>query len=1345
MQKDIVPFSSPFRSDASQLQLASSERGESSASTQAGKRVSNRDISFGLIFFSSNEAPFGDDKYRLVMESARFADGHGFSSIWIPERHFTKDGWLYPNPVVLQAALARETKRIGLRAGSVVMPLHNPIRVAEDWAMVDNLSGGRVGLSFASGWHPNDFVFFPDHYANRNEVMYQGIETVRKLWRGESVQAQGGDGKTVEIRTYPTPIQRELPIWITAAGNPKTFMGAGEIGANLLTHMYNQSINELAEKIRLYREARAKHGYDPESGQVSVMLHTFIGETLESVQEQIREPFSNYLKSASYLINAIAQSRGQQVDLASLSEQDVSEYLAFVLERLISTQRVLFGTPESCYEQVMQMKAAGVTEIACQMDFGVDIDLVMQSMPHLNELKERCKNPQDGQQTTLHASPSLSTQIHSAAQENRVQASTSSNGRGPQTTNELTATQQRCQQEVNVAEFYAMLSARGVQLGTSFQGIRQLWRGNNEALGLIQLPTSLFVESERYQTHPALLDACFQVLLAALPTDIVASKEDALYLPTGLGSFSVHTPPNNRVWSRSVIHGTPNSNAAVFEGDVYLLNDEGQVLITATGLRLQRSEPVASPLSSASSNEHDELQEWLYELQWEPWQSLAAQQASVQAGTWLIFMDSQGVGQRVANWLTGKREGVGQGVRQGVINQTPTCIMVSPSYSYQAIGENHYRINPTSVEDMQRLFKEAFNGDATTLNGILHLWSLDMTPPERTSVTSLEADQTLGTGSALNLIQALLGTKLGQQSRLWFVTRGAQAVEAASSERLEVAQSPLWGLGRTCAIEHPELWGGLIDIDSHTDANATASQLLAILAQQSREDQIAIRNNQSYVARMVRSQHWTPAPLHVRHDATYLITGGLWGLGLEVGQWLARKGARHLVLLGRSILPERAQWDSVQVGSRQARQIAGLRELERLGVHVQYAPVDVANEAQLKALVQDLPQQGFPAIKGIVHAASVWQDARGESLVHPLINLDASSLQTVFRPKVEGAWLLYSLFADTPLDFFVSFSSGASLFGSAAQGNYAAAGAFLDSLAHAMRANGQPALSIDWGAISETGFGATAEGQRVHEYWESHGIGRITPRHVLAALELLIPQQAAQVGVLKLDWRQLQQFYPQLAQLPLVAHLVDTSDTEHDLQATPTSQASSVLQLLVEAGDRTEQQRRLELYLSEQVAGVLRVPQERLDREQPLTALGLDSLMAIELRNRIERELAVHISIVAFLQGPSIQQFAAQLLEQLPLATTPSSSTISRENQENDTPTQQRADTRDVAHTDGRDESRRYMDKAKQNGENGHSRPTQEMHTISQQDAAQLLAQLDQLSDEDVESLLSQITQEGDQ
>src|SRR5687768_15291643 len=190
-------------------------------------RERKKTLQFGLMFFGGDDS-LGGDKYRLLIEAARFADSHGFSCIWLPERHFINFGCLYPNPAVLHAALARETTRIRLRAGSVVMPLQNPIRVAEEWAVVDVLSGGRVDLSFASGWHPDDFALAPEKYADRKGEMLRGIEAVRQLWRGEPIGATSGNGQQIEIRTYPSPLQPKLNVWLTAAGNPETFEKAGE-------------------------------------------------------------------------------------------------------------------------------------------------------------------------------------------------------------------------------------------------------------------------------------------------------------------------------------------------------------------------------------------------------------------------------------------------------------------------------------------------------------------------------------------------------------------------------------------------------------------------------------------------------------------------------------------------------------------------------------------------------------------------------------------------------------------------------------------------------------------------------------------------------------------------------------------------------------------------------------------------------------------------------------------------------------------------------------------------------------------------------------------------------------
>src|SRR5262249_17448319 len=156
------------------------------------------------------------------------------------------------------AALARETKQIRLRAGSVVLPLHDPLRIAEEWAVVDNLSGGRVEVSFAPGWNPGDFAFFPDRYERRYDVLYQGLDVVRRLWRGECVDATDGAGKPICVRTYPTPVQKELPCWITVAGSERSFQQAGQVGADLLTHLFDQDVDTLARRVKLYRQARSE-------------------------------------------------------------------------------------------------------------------------------------------------------------------------------------------------------------------------------------------------------------------------------------------------------------------------------------------------------------------------------------------------------------------------------------------------------------------------------------------------------------------------------------------------------------------------------------------------------------------------------------------------------------------------------------------------------------------------------------------------------------------------------------------------------------------------------------------------------------------------------------------------------------------------------------------------------------------------------------------------------------------------------------------------------------------------------------------------------------------------------
>ena len=351
-------------------------------------------MSFSLMYFSSDEGGRERDKYRLLLEGARFADSNGLVAVWTPERHFHAFGGLFPNPSVASAAIAAITRNIAIRAGSLVSPLHSPLRIAEEWSVVDNLSNGRVGISFAAGWQPNDFVFNPDVFEGRKALMFDQIDMVRRLWRGESLSLPNGSGETVEVRTLPRPVQPELPVWVTAAGNPETFEAAARVGANVLTHLLGQKVEDVAEKVELYRRVWKEAGH-PGRGTVTLMLHTFIGESDEGVKTIVREPMKRYLRSAVGLIREAAWSfptfkesttgsdGGFSTD--ALSPEEMDALLDFSFERYFQTSGLL-GSPDTCRGVVERCARLGVDEIACLVDFGPPEDLVLKHLPRLGDL-----------------------------------------------------------------------------------------------------------------------------------------------------------------------------------------------------------------------------------------------------------------------------------------------------------------------------------------------------------------------------------------------------------------------------------------------------------------------------------------------------------------------------------------------------------------------------------------------------------------------------------------------------------------------------------------------------------------------------------------------------------------------------------------------------------------------------------------------------------------------------------------------------------------------------------------------------------------------------------------------
>ncbi|MEL6425486.1 MAG: MupA/Atu3671 family FMN-dependent luciferase-like monooxygenase [Pseudomonadota bacterium] len=356
-------------------------RSSQSAYGADGLRTHRSDsrMAFSLFFFSGDGTTRSNQKYSLLFDSARLADRSDIAAVWVPERHFVDFGGLYPNPSVLASALAAQTTRIGIRAGSVVLPLHHPVRVAEEWSVVDNISNGRIGVAFASGWHPKDFVIAPGgtgSYPARKDGMFRSIDQLRRLWRGEAISFDDGSDP---VATLPRPIQSDLPIWIASQGSEETFRRAGEIGAGVLTGLVAQRREDLKHKIEVYRDAFRGASDTTGDGHVVSMLHTFLGEDDSAVKSQVRGPL------IAYLSTFLDQKKDTGSPFAEMSAADREVMLNTTFERYYGAN-VLMGAQARCKAMVEDMVDLGVDEIACLIDFGLPDETVLDGLAHLKDL-----------------------------------------------------------------------------------------------------------------------------------------------------------------------------------------------------------------------------------------------------------------------------------------------------------------------------------------------------------------------------------------------------------------------------------------------------------------------------------------------------------------------------------------------------------------------------------------------------------------------------------------------------------------------------------------------------------------------------------------------------------------------------------------------------------------------------------------------------------------------------------------------------------------------------------------------------------------------------------------------
>jgi phthiocerol/phenolphthiocerol synthesis type-I polyketide synthase B len=451
--------------------------------------------------------------------------------------------------------------------------------------------------------------------------------------------------------------------------------------------------------------------------------------------------------------------------------------------------------------------------------------------------------------------------------------------------------------------------------------------------------------------------------------------------------------------------------------------------------------------------------------------------------------------------------------------------------------------------------------------------------------------------------------------RLWFVTRGAQSVRAG--ERVSVEQASLWGAARVVAEEHPDLWGGLIDLDRATSIAADAEMLIEQIGAGDGEDQIALRGGERFALRLARGEKPAPATLACRPDSAYLITGGLGEIGLHVARALAAAGARRLVLLGRTPLPPRDQWAHLAGSDPLSSRVAAVRDLELRGVAVHTAAVDVADESQLRAFLQRYECEAWPPIRGVVHAAGELRNA----LVR---DMDRATFDRVVAPKVEGARLLDRLLPG--LDFFVLFSSTGAFLAQPGQANYAAANAGLDAVACDRRSRGLPAVSINWGVWAQTGLVRGQAGEQNVEEMRRKGISAFAAAQAIALFPTLCGWSHPSVAVLPIEWSVFSRSRAGRSRT-LYRDFCDNL---------PDSAAKADFGAELSAVDQPKRRQILDRVVRETLGRVLKIAPSRLDPRKALGAMGLNSLMAMELRNRLEAALERPLSATLAWNYPTI-------------------------------------------------------------------------------------------------------------
>ncbi len=746
-------------------------------------------------------------------------------------------------------------------------------------------------------------------------------------------------------------------------------------------------------------------------------------------------------------------------------------------------------------------------------------------------------------------------------------------------------------------DFYATCTELGVDYGPSFRGIRAIWRGPAESFAAVELPGP---RAPGYAIHPSLLDACMQVLAAGL-------GEAKAHLPIGVERFVCLGPEHAIRYAHARIHDGEDGLVA----DIHALDEHGSLVAAVLGCALRQA-------SRATIEAMIEANEGLlYDLAW-PASEASGELAP--AHVLLAIHDGRELWRPLADELRAREA---------------SCSIVRYGPSFAQLGPDEWRLNPDDPSDWRSLWQALDAGSRGPVARVIELSAIEPTRP--TEEPAQLSDAVARTGARVLSWVGQLDARARETTvpapTLWVVTRGARVIDPAVDpvRPSALVSAPLWGLGQVLALEHPRVWGGLMDLDArHPELGDDAARLaLEFLRDEPSEDQLAFRAGRRHAARLIRTR--TPKVTDERSieaDRVYLITGGLGFLGRALARWLIDHGARRLCLLGRRGLAREAD------DPNERRRIAELDALRR-DAEVEIVVADVGDSEQMDAVFAGLSAN---TLAGVFHLAGV-----SGTEIEPALALTPASTRAVLHPKVAGAWNLHRLLHAWPDALFVMFSSASAVWGGRGQASYAAANQFLDSLAWHRRGLGRHALSVDWGVLGGAGGLVTEAFDR----WLAQiGLTPIDPREGFDLLWRLIAGDRTQATVARVDWARFGQVYGARRRRRLLDALVPAASEArlgHALGDAIATKAAAVRQ----QGGPT-QRAALTDYLRASLARTLGSTPAQIDPELPLSALGLDSLMAVELKNRLRTELDTELPIVAFLEEQHLDALTERVWAAMP-------------------------------------------------------------------------------------------------